>query len=289
MKKYLIQKMSLIILFFLIYLIFFTTFILWHLKVEPLINAGLLVFALIVIYFIFDYKTWRKKEDQFNDFVDEFKRLSSSYDEMKDFDHNLKKVVKIWTHQMKVPISAIDLMIQNKDIKTDQVKLQLFQIDNYLSMLLEYIRINNHSTDFRFNKFDLRDVMLSLVRKYSSQFISKNLKVNISGNYLVVSDKRWMSVALEQIINNAVKYTKSGSVDILMDENSIVIKDSGIGILEEDLPRLFDHGFTGYNGRLNTKSTGLGLYLAKSIFEQLGFEIIVNSQVGEGTEVIIKR
>jgi len=289
MKKYLIQKMSLIILFFLIYLIFFTTFILWHLKVEPLINAGLLVFALIVIYFIFDYKTWRKKEDQFNDFVDEFKRLSSSYDEMKDFDHNLKKVVKIWTHQMKVPISAIDLMIQNKDIKTDQVKLQLFQIDNYLSMLLEYIRINNHSTDFRFNKFDLRDVMLSLVRKYSSQFISKNLKVNISGNYLVVSDKRWMSVALEQIINNAVKYTKSGSVDIFMDENSIVIKDSGIGILEEDLPRLFDHGFTGYNGRLNTKSTGLGLYLAKSIFEQLGFEIIVKSQVGEGTEVIIKR
>ena len=289
MKKYLIQKMSLIILFFLIYLIFFTTFILWHLKIEPLVNAGLLVFALIVIYFIFDYKTWRKKEDQFNDFVDEFKRLSSSYDEMKDFDHNLKKVVKIWTHQMKVPISAIDLMIQNKDIKTDQVKLQLFQIDNYLSMLLEYIRINNHSTDFRFNKFDLRDVMLSLVRKYSSQFISKNLKVNISGNYLVVSDKRWMSVALEQIINNAVKYTKSGSVDILMDENSIVIKDSGIGILEEDLPRLFDHGFTGYNGRINTKSTGLGLYLAKSIFEQLGFEIIVKSQVGEGTEVIIKR
>ena len=110
----------------------------------------------------------------------------------------------------------------------------------------------------------------------------------ISGSWQLTSDRKWLSVAIEQLINNAVKYTKTGGVTIQFDDN-MTIKDTGIGILPEDLPRLFEHGFTGYNGRNNQKSTGLGLYLTKGIMDKLELTVSITSQVEKGTEVCIEK
>jgi signal transduction histidine kinase len=135
----------------------------------------------------------------------------------------------------------------------------------------------------------MASLVKELVKKYSSFFIQKNLSIQIEGEWLVNSDQRWLSLAVEQLLNNAVKYTKEGGILIKIKTGELIIQDSGIGILKEDLPRLFEHGFTGYNGRIQQKSTGLGLYLSKLILDKLEFEISINSEIGNGTSVTITK
>lgn len=210
------------------------------------------------------------------------------YQELLKFDKDLLDLTRVWTHQMKVPIAALDLMAQTNNLTQSDVQHQLLELDNYLNILLSYLRLQNTSTDFRFETFDVADVTRDIIKKYANQFIMKNLSVRIEGSWRLTSDRKWLTVALEQIINNAVKYTKTGGVRIKFDE-SITIADTGIGILPEDLPRLFEHGFTGYNGRHHQKSTGLGLYLTKEILDKLELTVTMTSQVEQGTEVQIKK
>ena len=210
------------------------------------------------------------------------------YQELLKFDKDLLDLTRVWTHQMKVPIAALDLMAQTNNLTQSDVQHQLLELDNYLNILLSYLRLQNTSTDFRFETFDVADVTRDIIKKYANQFIMKNLSVRIEGSWRLTSDRKWLTVALEQIINNAVKYTKTGGVTIKFDE-SITIADTGIGILPEDLPRLFEHGFTGYNGRHHQKSTGLGLYLTKEILDKLELTVTMTSQVEQGTEVKIKK
>ncbi|MGX7008745.1 Signal transduction histidine kinase [Lactococcus chungangensis CAU 28 = DSM 22330] len=210
------------------------------------------------------------------------------YQELLKFDKDLLDLTRVWTHQMKVPIAALDLMAQTNNLTQSDVQHQLLELDNYLNILLSYLRLQNTSTDFRFETFDVADVTRDIIKKYANQFIMKNLSVRIEGSWRLTSDRKWLTVALEQIINNAVKYTKTGGVRIKFDE-SITIADTGIGILPEDLPRLFEHGFTGYNGRHHQKSTGLGLYLTKEILDKLELTVTMTSQVEQGTEVKIKK
>lgn len=210
------------------------------------------------------------------------------YQELLKFDKDLLDLTRVWTHQMKVPIAALDLMAQTNNLTQSDVQHQLLELDNYLNILLSYLRLQNTSTDFRFETFDVADVTRDIIKKYANQFIMKNLSVRIEGSWRLTSDRKWLTVALEQIFNNAVKYTKTGGVTIKFDE-SITIADTGIGILPEDLPRLFEHGFTGYNGRHHQKSTGLGLYLTKEILDKLELTVTMTSQVEQGTEVQIKK
>jgi signal transduction histidine kinase len=210
------------------------------------------------------------------------------YQELLKFDKDLLDLTRVWTHQMKVPIAALDLMAQTNNLTQSDVQHQLLELDNYLNILLSYLQLQNTSTDFRFETFDVADVTRDIIKKYANQFIMKNLSVRIEGSWRLTSDRKWLTVALEQIINNAVKYTKTGGVTIKFDE-SITIADTGIGILPEDLPRLFEHGFTGYNGRHHQKSTGLGLYLTKEILDKLELTVTMTSQVEQGTEVQIKK
>ena len=210
------------------------------------------------------------------------------YQELLKFDKDLLDLTRVWTHQMKVPIAALDLMAQTNNLTQSDVQHQLLELDNYLNILLSYLRLQNTSTDFRFETFDVADITRDIIKKYANQFIMKNLSVRIEGSWRLTSDRKWLTVALEQIINNAVKYTKTGGVTIKFDE-SITIADTGIGILPEDLPRLFEHGFTGYNGRHHQKSTGLGLYLTKEILDKLELTVTMTSQVEQGTEVQIKK
>lgn len=213
------------------------------------------------------------------------KRISK----VKQFDEDLTDVVRIWSHQMKVPLSVLDLMGQTAAFTVDELKEQTFQLENYLEMLLHYLRLNHEQTDYRFAKVEVKSVIQALVRKFAPLFIRKGLSVTVEGHATWTTDEKWLAFALEQIIGNAVKYTEKGRVSIQIAPDSIQISDTGIGILKEDLPRLFEHGFTGYNGRRDKKATGLGFFLVKEVTDRLSLSIHVESEIDKGTTVMIKR
>jgi two-component system sensor histidine kinase BraS/BceS len=287
-KSFLQTKVAQIGVFLVMLFIFVSNFLLWHLPIESLINATILALIIFVIYLVSSYFRWAKREEILLDLKHELKDLREDLKERERHIRETEDIIKVWSHQMKIPLAAIDLMAQT-EINPTELKNQTFALDNYLKMLLEYQRISNIATDFHFEKFSVALVMRELLKKYSSFFIQKNLSVTISGDWEAVTDRKWFSLAMEQLLNNAIKYTNEGSLTITIEENKVHLCDTGIGILPEDLPRIFEHGFTGYNGRGHYKASGLGLYLTKLIFDRLDFDIKISSEVGKGTKVEVKK
>ena len=157
-----------------------------------------------------------------------------------------------------------------------------------MEMVLVYLRMENMSADLSFEQSVLDDLIRQVIRKYSRQFIIQKIKLNYETiNSRVLTDEKWMVFVLEQLLSNALKYTRSGYISIYMEKKELVIQDTGIGIEAEDLPRVFEKGFTGYNGRTDKKSTGIGLYLCKSIMDKLRHQIRIESEVGVGTKVYL--
>lgn len=219
----------------------------------------------------------------------------------------------MWVHQIKTPIAALDILLQNTEqflyeedivnsrinkrleiiqesIPVSDMKMELFKIEQYVEMALNYLRVEDISSDLSFKQYAVDDMVRQVIRKYAKIFMSKKIKMNFkpTGRYIVTDDK-WFVFVLEQLISNALKYTKKGQISIYMKEKSLVIEDTGIGIPAEDLPRIFEKGFTGYNGRENKKSTGIGLYLCKNIMDKLQWNITVDSEVGSGTKIYLTK
>jgi len=207
----------------------------------------------------------------------------------KSREEDLQAMVKMWSHQMKVPLAALSLMSQTDNLNQQDVNHQLLRLDNYMANLLNYLKLTNHVSDFRFEQVEVREVVVDLVKKYRNQFLQKDISVIIDGNWLLKTDRKWLSFALSQIIDNALKYNKTGGKVAIELNGGISIFDTGIGILAEDLPRLFDEGFTGFNGREHQKATGFGLYLTKRVLNQLELAISVESQLEIGTTVSITK
>lgn len=198
----------------------------------------------------------------------------------------------IWAHQIKTPIAAMRLLLQSEQTDTNSELLeQLFKVEQYVEMVLQYLRMESMSSDLMFKRYSLDDIIKQAVRKYSKSFIRKKIKLNYTDvNCIVLTDEKWLVFVIEQILSNALKYTHEGEISIYMDEDlpkTLVIEDMGIGIEQEDLPRVFEKGFTGYNGRADKKSTGIGLYLCKRILNKLSHTITIASAVGKGTKVKI--
>lgn len=196
----------------------------------------------------------------------------------------------LWVHQIKTPISAMKLIIQtnNDNDKTSMKKIEteLFKIEQYVDMVLAYQRLKSVSTDYIINKYDLEKIINQALRKYAILFIYSQIKLIFEPiDYQVLTDKKWLLFVIEQVLSNALKYTQNGTISIYMDGCSLIIEDTGIGIAQEDLPRIFDKGFTGFNGHQSKKSTGLGLYLCKSITKNLSHSINITSDIGKGTRV----
>ncbi|MCB2833830.1 sensor histidine kinase [Streptococcus dysgalactiae subsp. dysgalactiae] len=201
---------------------------------------------------------------------------------------NTESLIKMWSHQMKLPLSALSLMVQTQSTDVKEYQQQVFRLEKYLNNLLSYLKFKQHHDDFRFQIVSVREIISSIVKESRYLCIAKELSVTIQGNCQLKTDKKWLRFALMQLIDNAIKYsTKGGNITITLSSKSIIISDNGIGILSEDLPRLFDEGFTGFNGHEHQKATGLGLYMTKEILDQLNLGIKVNSLIGEGTQVII--
>ena len=211
----------------------------------------------------------------------------------------------MWVHQIKTPIAALDILLQNtermlyqldekemmqKAISVSDMKMELFKIEQYVEMALNYLRVEDISSDLVFKKQELDDMVCQVIRKYAKIFISKKIKMDFKPTKAcIVTDEKWFIFVLEQIISNALKYIKKGKISIYMKEKSLVIEDTGIGIPAEDLPRVFEKGFTGYNGRENKKSTGIGLYLCKNIMDKLQWNITADSEVGRGTKIYLTK
>lgn len=195
-----------------------------------------------------------------------------------------------WVHQIKVPISVMKLILQGEDTNENKELLsELFKVEEYVEMVLCYFRLDSSSSDFVFKEYELDDIIKKSIRKYASQFIRKKISLNYKGtDKIILTDEKWLSFIIEQILSNAIKYTDKGVITISVDKDKILsISDTGIGIAEEDIHRIFEKGFTGYNGRADKKSTGLGLYLCKRAANKISHKIYVESEVGKGSTFFI--
>ena len=194
----------------------------------------------------------------------------------------------MWVHQIKVPISAMHMLLQDQE-KSSPMNVQLFKIEQYVSMALSYVRLESEQTDYVIKQYSLDSIVKQSVRKYAPLFISKKIRLDIEDTDLIVNtDEKWLGFVIEQILSNSLKYTSSGSISISYETpKTLIISDTGIGIAPEDIPRIGEKGFTGYNGRTFRKSTGLGLYLCKEILTRLSHSMAISSEVGKGTTVKI--
>lgn len=203
---------------------------------------------------------------------------------------DLMEYYTMWVHQIKTPIAAMQLLLQSEDTpKNREAAEELFRIEQYVKMALQYTRLDSETTDFLIQRYNLDDIVREAVRCYARLFIRKKISLNYQPlRVQVLTDEKWLEFVIEQVLSNAVKYTPKGSVSIYMEGSStLVIEDTGIGIRKEDLPRVCEKGYTGYNGHTDKRSTGIGLYLSKRILEKLSHTIEIESEMGKGTRVKI--
>ncbi len=221
------------------------------------------------------------------------------YKKEKEYIENLDLITLWGGHDIKTPISVINLLCENYETTENpelisSIPKELLKVEDGVNKLLNLTRINNFEKDFSIEKIDLESLTVSIIKKHSKYFISKKIKLDFNIEKInILSDIKWLSFIVEQIINNALKYTdNNGIISIIGFRNGssylLKIRDNGVGIKKEDLPRIFDKGFTGINGRENLNSTGIGLYLSKEIMKKLGHNIYVQSKYTNYTEMVLE-
>ena len=204
--------------------------------------------------------------------------------------NDLMDYYTLWVHQIKTPIAASQLLVKNiedSDLR-QQMEQELFKIDSYANVVLQYLRLESFHDDLVLKRVPLEELVKEVVRKYAIFFIQKGLTVDLHDlDVAVITDRKWLLVIIEQLLSNSLKYTSTGGIEIYFKDQTLFMKDSGIGIKDSDILRVFERGFSGYNGHLTQQSSGLGLYLSKKIADQLGHQLQMTSQVGQGTTVAI--
>lgn len=317
MGKYIRAKYKTIAMFLLYLGIFCLVAYLYRMPPDAMLYAAALCLFFSLIFMASDYLRYRQRildlkdagariefgpenlpvpkngvEEQYKKMIE--KLYVSTSNALSRRDRELTDMVgyyTLWAHQIKTPIAAMRLILQSdaEIPDRDEMKMELFKIEQYVEMVLQYLRIGSDSTDFLIRRLSLDKLIRDSVKKYSTTFIKKKISLVYEPVACqVISDEKWLCFVLEQLLSNALKYTQEGRISIYLDENepsTLIIEDTGIGIQEEDLPRIFDKGYTGYNGRKDKKSTGIGLYLCRQIVDKLGHTLSIESQVGEGTKV----
>ncbi len=196
----------------------------------------------------------------------------------------------VWAHQIKTPIAAMRLTLQCEDQPLARsISSELLRIEQYVQMAMTYLRLDSDETDYAFRTQPLDPIIRQAVRRFSGEFILRKLRLEYEPvDRTVVTDEKWLTFVLEQLLSNALKYTRSGSIRIfLRDEHTLCVADTGIGIAKDDLPRIFEKGFTGATGRAEQSASGLGLYLCRRVCAALNIAIRAESQLGAGTTVFL--
>lgn len=195
----------------------------------------------------------------------------------------------VWAHQIKTPIASMKLTLQNEDSTlARRLNSDLFRTEQYVEMVMAFLRLEPGNTDYVFREYTLDALIRPSLRKFSSEFISRKLTLDYQPSALrLVTDEKWFAFVLEQLLSNALKYTRKGCIRIDTAGQELRITDTGIGIAAEDLPRIFEKGYTGINGRTDRSASGLGLYLCHRICGNLGISIRIESEAGTGTTVFL--
>lgn len=297
---------------------FFETLL--HIEINETLYSVVLYLVIMIVYLSYDFykfaKKYKKLEDishnvtiNVQDIPEALNPYDAKYNEIlislyEVINDTVSQIDKkntenieyytLWLHQIKTPIAAMHLVLQNMaDIPQKAVlEQELFKIEQYVELALQFVKIGNIESDLVINQYSLGDIIRQSVRKYSVLFINKGLGVNVEGcDRIITTDSKWFAFILEQIFSNSIKYTNAGSIHIYTrdEENGtwLTIEDSGIGIKKEDMQRIFEKGYTGFNGRLDKKASGIGLYLVKKVATAVNHEIQIESQVSKGTKVHI--
>ena len=289
-KNYISKILPITVTTFFILLVFWVVFLLMNLSFESYFLAFEIIVFFYLVYLVF-MAFLNKKEEKLKNQIQELEEANLNLrNNFLAKEKELQEYFLIWIHQIKTPITAGKLIcdgdIENENIKN--IKKELIYIEDYTNMALSYLKMANHNTDMDISLVNLDDIIKPLIKKYAILFISNNIKLEYEKlNVKVITDSKWCMVVIEQLLSNAIKYTKNGIVSITFSEkeNYLEIKDNGIGIKDSDLPKIFDKGYSGFNGRQNQKSTGIGLFLVKQILDKLGQKVKLESKLGEGTSV----
>lgn len=297
--------------------LFFLVFFLSHESMSILWYPTILCLSLFGVYLCYDFYLFQKKHNHLKNVLNhihvttenlpegenliecDYKELleqlfSSKNTELQNIrlsQNETMEYVTLWTHQIKTPLTALQLLA-NDIAEPDKTEFftRLFEIEQYSDMLLQYLRLEGDSTDYVLKAYSLKAMANQSVKYFARIFISKGIavKIDIPEEVTVVTDEKWIVFVLKQLISNALKYTKQGCITIDMPHKDCLrITDTGMGIAAEDLPRILEQGYTGYNGRKDKKATGLGLFLVARILRQLNHKIEITSKVNVGTKVTI--
>lgn len=290
-KKFVKTEVKICVAVFIVLLIFFFVFLFANLDFSLFYLSLEIVTFCLLIYLFICWVTFKKKEnlqEQVNQLLIENRQLKNTIDiERKD----LEEYFLLWVHQIKTPITVSDLILQKeKTPYTCQLKEQMFYIREYTNMAINYMKLKDRQADMDIAEVEIDKLLKSLLRKYSGLFIDKNISLDYQPiDTKIITDAKWATILIEQILANALKYTNSGKITLSFDrdKNALKVKDTGIGIKSEDINKIFDRGYSGFNGRINEKSSGIGLYLVKKIAILLNIKIEVCSTVNVGSEFII--
>ncbi len=290
--KFLSANVGLLLLAPVFLLLMFVVSNLYQLPAEYVFYLTSIFLILWVMVLCMQYRLFRKRTEQYEKELKETRERKSEESRHWEELQEKQDFFALWAHQIKTPIAALNLLLQEEEQDIAACRQELFKIESYVEMALNYLRFEEMSNDLVLERNSLEQLVRQVVRKYATIFIYNHISIQLEHlDYTVLTDEKWFCFMLEQILSNALKYTKQGSVKIYAEETEnglhIFVKDTGIGIKREDLPRIFEKGFTGYNGRMDKKASGLGLYLCKGVCGKLGHGISVSSKEGEGTTVIL--
>ena len=314
--NYLKKRRAQIIAFIVFFLVFLCAFALYDLPTGAVVYPALVCLCLGILAGAVDFKKAKRKHEM----LCEIAKLSAELIEtlpnrvtQDDTDYqeiilHLKEEARlaedrqnakfadmvdyytVWAHQIKTPIASMRLTLQNEDSPlARRISDDLFRIEQYVEMVLCYLRLDSDATDYVIQKYDLDKILTQAFRRFSGQFISKKLSLDYEPpEFTALTDEKWLLFVIEQVLSNSVKYTPPGGViSVSVQQGILCIKDNGIGIAPEDLPRIFERGYTGFNGRTDKKASGLGLYLCRRICRNLNHRIWAESGREGGTAVYI--
>lgn len=311
--KYMKERLWVLILTALCAAVFAGVFCLYRLPVEAVGYGALLCGVILLLSGIVGFLRYKKKifllEEAEHNIQVELQKLPDSAGEaetlyqtlLRELDDARRQAASnvdqryrdtvdyftMWVHQIKTPIAAMRLMLRD-DERDRELRAELFRIEQYVELVLSYLRLDSESSDYVIKEYELGPILRQAVRKYAPLFIRGRVALELRESELrVLTDEKWLQLVIEQVLSNAVKYAPGGRVTVYTRGQSLMIEDDGVGILPEDLPRIFDKGFTGCNGRMDKRATGIGLYLCRKICGRLGHTIAVSSRPGEGTRVTI--
>ena len=316
LNEYLKMKKTSIIGILGVYAILFVFVYLYRIPIEVILYPFILTIVFVLIVLLFDYIKYKEKvnkiiqicndvsscysvkindknifDEYYLDIINELlKENRKQVSQIQKRVSDINDYFSIWVHQIKTPIASMKLKIDNEQIDSLQLASDLNRIDHYVDLVLSFLKFDEEKIDLYFRKTDVDRIMRESLKKFSNDFIIKKIRLDYKlSKREVLTDEKWLSFVFDQLLSNALKYTDKGTISIYYDgESCLCIKDSGIGIALADMERLFEKGFTGYNGRQYKKASGIGLYMCKRMCDKLNIAISIESVVNEYTLVKLK-